>query len=1127
MNPRVSIPCLLALTGLLLWSVRPLPAAAREALPTAVSTPSGGAGVVASDPFVRLPALPTSAAVTWLPAWGDYDDDGDIDLVTANAGTLEDPGRTLGLYRNRGEGTFDVITGTVAGDVTRVVAVWVTPAWADLDDDGFLDLLATSSPLGGVTPPPGAVFHNQGDGTFRQIGAGDFSGGRRGLWIMPPGDLNGDGTLDVLAIMDGAGESMHLYLGRGNGSFDRAKDTVFETRPVAPNLNFWADYDFDGDLDIFVPDLSGARRQDLLFRNEGGGRFTVVEDSPLLRTPGTTWHGAWGDYDQDGDFDCLLVKNGPPRLFRNDNGVFAPATVEGMPDTAGGAYWVDFDNDALVDLYLDRGQASASTNSLLRNLGDGRYEHVTSVLTTTRARRQGSAWGDIDNDGFLDVVEMVPTGGTRLYRNLGNTNHWLKLRLRGKSSNTTGIGATVKVRVTLDGRSLWQTQAVGGSTPGQGDLRPNFGLRDATTAEEVVILWPSGNVQTLVDVPANQILTVTEPVFFSPARPMATVNGGIAITHLGTATVRQWYFLGEPLPGETGATLMLPRVEASHAGRYSVVAQTADGTVTHHVPLRVDGTFTKLIDGELATEEFGNDQSIWFDRDRDGWLDVFIPNDYDYRGLSDSLFRNLGGREFLRITNSPVTVRPRGSTTASAADFDNDGWIDLFVNRTEGGPGELFRNLDGSQFVAVPGPYNLPHGQGFVSSWADYDRDGDLDLLVAYGYADQADPEGLYRNDGNGVFTQLDASQVGTLLSDRFKTWDCSWRDVDADGWADALIGHTSGLRLHRNTGDGRFHRVASTSLHQVRITTGFAWGDADNDGDPDLFVVCHGAGPAGLYLNQGNFQFERVPVAGDLVGTEFNGIGNPAWGDYDNDGYCDLFVARYSADGTQPSALYRNRGDGTFQRIEAGNLLTDGQRRVYPTWADIDNNGFLDLFINCGDFVVEEAPPVRNALFFNSGNGNGWLKVRLVGTTSNRDGLGAKVRVQATVYGRSLTQKTEITSEGGVPALAHFGLGDATQVSQVRIEWPSGIVQDLKNRPVNEVLTVTEPEVLRVTGVLTAEGLDLLCQGAPNTVYRFEGSANLRNWSSIATVTSDAQGAATTTVDRHNAAQFIRAVKP
>src|SRR5439155_20474239 len=180
------------------------------------------------------------------------------------------------------------------------------------------------------------------------------------------------------------------------------------------------------------------------------------------------------------------------------------------------------------------------------------------------------------------------------------------------------------------------------------------------------------------------------------------------------------------------------------------------------------------------------------------------------------------------------------------------------------------------------------------------------------------------------------------------------------------------------------------------------------------------------------------------------------AWGDYDNDGWLDLFVGNRDGTPGQHSLLYHNNGDGTFTRITAGPIAELINTAGGCAWGDYDNDGFLDLFVSTlGNF-----PGESNALFHNHGNSNHWLKVKCEGTTSNRSGIGAKVRVKATLNGKPVLQLREITSGDGIGSsalIAHFGLGDAMNVEMLRIEWPSGTVQVMTNVPTQQFLTVTE----------------------------------------------------------------------
>ncbi|MBX3745074.1 MAG: VCBS repeat-containing protein [Verrucomicrobiae bacterium] len=1078
--------------------------------------------------FVRVdsPGLLSERGNVWPLAWGDYDGDGYLDLYVPLSGPDWTPAVNR-LYRNNGDGTFTLRTAEDAGPIVSDRDRSVGAFWGDVNNDGRLDLLVQVDVYSDDAPKlPLRLYLNHGGGRFGSVLAGALSG----VYRLPGWgnlcDYDGDGWLD--AFMGGDGRDPRdryhmLFHGRGDAAFDRLREGELATQRITngyANNSLWTDIDGDGDPDLLVANV-GTRAHDFVYRNDGRGTFTRLTNS-ILETPNhRSFHIISADLDNDGDIDIVSAGD-TTRIYLNDGaGNF---TLSQDLIAYAGPKTGDYDNDGDVDLLLWAGEDVAQ---LYRNDGTGRFESVEEAFTVKGWLDQ-SPFVDYDNDGFLDAAGVGEDGTAWkivLFRNQGNGNHWIKFRLTGTASNRSAIGAKVRVKATLGGQTVWQMRELFSWVLAEDGLRAHFGLGDATVVEEVRIEWPSGNTTTLTDLSVNQIVDVTESAWIRPARPVVTVNGAVSMTNVVSALSRQWYFDGQPLEGQTEHVLTLTNVQPRQAGRYSVVCQTAGGTETYYVYVRVLDHFTKVVEGEIATEEFGNDRAIWFDMDRDGWLDVFIPNDYDVRGLSDSLFRNLEGQGFVRVTDSPVTVRPIGSPGGAAADYDNDGWPDLFITRA--GTSDLFRNLGGGQFVAVPAPYNLPSRQGYGSSWGDYDRDGHLDLLVAYSASAAVDREGLYRNNGDGTFTGMTAALVGSLLAEDAHSWDCSWRDIDQDGWPDALYGNLSGLRLHRNLRDGSFSRVASASLDRVQVSASFAWGDFDQDGDLDLFVTCWSSGPAGLYRNQGDFQFERVVAAGDLVGSQFAVDSFPAWGDYDNDGYLDLFVAVH--DGTRPSGLYRNRGDGTFQRVDAGDLLTAGERRLYPVWVDVDNNGFLDLFIPCGDVVTEDFPPVRNPFFLNSGNGNSWLKVRLIGTTSNRDGIGAKIRVQATVAGRTLTQMTEVNGENGAPLLAHFGLGDAVRATSVRIEWPSGIVQKLANVGVNQTLTVTEPERIRLTFTPTAEGLRVTCHGLPNTRYVLQRSSDLKTWSTVSGLPdTDTDGAATAVVyPGTDGSRFFRVYKP
>ncbi|MCK6500948.1 MAG: VCBS repeat-containing protein, partial [Nitrospira sp.] len=562
-----------------------------------------------------------------------------------------------------------------------------------------------------------------------------------------------------------------LLLNRGDGSFARDRQSPLSSDHLVPNLGTFADFDNDGDMDVFVANVdTGSGRRDRLYVNDGRAHFTVVTNGPLLETPGFTVHGSWGDVDNDGDFDIVIDKDERtgPVFYRNEGGAFTRAEI-GLTGGLGGAYWIDYDNDGHLDLYFERGQFDNSYCLLFHNRGDGTLESVTNLLTTVNGKRQGTAWGDYDNDGFMDLIEGVPTGGTRLFRNLGNANRWLKLVLRGTASNTEGLGALIRVRATIGGRSIEQMKHVRGMIVAE-DPRPNFGLGDATQADEVRIQWPSGNVQILTDVAANQILTVTEPTLFQPTRPVATVNGTLSVTNTTVATERQWFFEGTEIPGATDHILTLPGIQSTQAGRYSVVAQTATGPQTNHVFVRVLEQWVKILEGDLVTEEFGSVGATWFDSDGDGDLDLFVANSSSPDApVFDNYYLNQGNDTFVKVTDDPLVATAAISFFGLAADFDNDGDPDLLSNAdtatiSEAGD-QLFLNDGKGHFTRLAGqPFDDAQAGSASTVAGDLDNDGDLDLAAVRSGGNERRYHAIYWNGGNAVFTPATAEEVGDPL---------------------------------------------------------------------------------------------------------------------------------------------------------------------------------------------------------------------------------------------------------------------------------------------------------------------------------------------------------------------------
>lgn len=554
------------------------------------------------------------------------------------------------------------------------------------------------------------------------------------------------------------------------------------------------------------------------------------------------------------------------------------------------------------------------------------------------------------------------------------------------------------------------------------------------------------------------------------------------------------------------------------------------------ITARAQVSFTQVTTGEIANDKGNWGFCGWGDFHNSGYLDLVGPN---YTG-TNAFYQNNGG-SFLKISQGDTVQDSDHHIGALLADYDNDGNLDLFVTVggfAAAGHNRLYHNNgDGTLTPVNGGVVTNQLGYFGPGGWADYDRDGFLDLFVVnHGVTS---PNGgkslLYHNNRDGTFSQVTS---GAIVNDVVGAGFCAlWEDYDNDGFPDLLvISYATGNHfLYHNSGNGTFSRVTTGIVATDYWPQGSvcaAWGDYDNDGLPDLFVT-DGAGTRNqLYHNQGNGTFTRVTSGPELVpspGGAFNGC---AWGDYDNDGYLDLFVSGFN----ETNALFHNNGDGTFTKILLGAAVQGGgANMVYGavSWVDYDNDGFLDLFVGLVDATNEAAGflPGKNLLYHNEGNSNAWIEVKLTGTVANRSAIGAKVRVQATISGKTFWQLREIGNGGGYncqPLVAHFGLGDATNVDIVRIEWPSGTVQEFQNVAAKQILTIVEPPRLLASASNNAQPAQFSIRGGRFMQYEIDSSPDLVTWSPIGTVTiTNLNGAAQITDTNPPAAdqRFYRAV--
>jgi hypothetical protein len=400
----------------------------------------------------------------------------------------------------------------------------------------------------------------------------------------------------------------------------------------------------------------------------------------------------------------------------------------------------------------------------------------------------------------------------------------------------------------------------------------------------------------------------------------------------------------------------------------------------------------------------------------------------------DALYRNLPG-DFDANPYPPLTTETLSSMGGTWGDYNNDGHPDLYISHL-GSPGTLARNNGDGSFTTVP--LMTDNLNSFASAWSDYDLDGDLDLYVTVG----GDNNRLYQNNGDGSFTRI---TEGHLVNDMGSSRNAAWCDIDLDGDPDLYVTNTSDEPnfFYLNNGDGTFLKAtAGEFVTDTGESWSASWGDYNNDGYPDLFVGNNGQ-PNNLYRNNKDASFSKI-LSGPVV-TDNDHSRSSAWGDFDNDGDLDLFVSNRNDD----SKLYMNRGMGNFDRY----ILASGNFRG-AALADMDLDGDLDLFI------CQDGGP--NKLFRNTINeGNHWLEVECRGTETNRSAIGAKVSVQAVVKGQLIWQTREISAQTGFGGqnemVAHFGLDESEIVQTLTIQWPGGSLWDTTDVAVDQRLVITE----------------------------------------------------------------------
>jgi hypothetical protein len=489
-----------------------------------------------------------------------------------------------------------------------------------------------------------------------------------------------------------------------------------------------------------------------------------------------------------------------------------------------------------------------------------------------------------------------------------------------------------------------------------------------------------------------------------------------------------------------------------------------------------------------------------FDYDNDGYIDIYFTNGATLPGLSKTgpafynrLYHNNHDGTFTDVTDR-AGVRGAGySVGVAAADFDNDGFTDIYVTGVN--QNILYHNngngtfTDVTQHAGVSGVSNGKKMLSVSAAWIDYDNDGWLDLFVTNYldwtpqnsrvcgvvgkrlscppsmYAGEANI--LYHNNGDGTFTDVSkemgiADQVG-------KGMGVAIADYDGDGWEDIFVANDNERNfLFRNRGGKKFDEVgveASVAYNDDGVpvsSMGVDFRDWSNDGNPSLFVTALGGETFPLFRNEGKGMF-HVDTYGAKIG--FPSFQMSGWGagtyDFDNDGYKDLFSANSHVSENanldplqhyrQRNAIFRNLKNGTFANVSASAGLTEATAHRGCAFGDLNNDGKVDI-------VVSAIGSPAELLYNISPGDNHWIAIQTIGVKSNRDGIGTRIKVTSN---SGLVQYNHVTTAGSYASSSdkrvHFGLGADTLIREIELRWPSGTVQELHNVKVDQILKVTE----------------------------------------------------------------------
>ncbi|CAH2572323.1 Dentin sialophosphoprotein [Planktothrix rubescens] len=854
----------------------------------------------------------------------DFDKDGDTDILLTGSSSS---GRISKIYSNNGSGGFSENTNV---SLTGVSYSSVTTA--DFDNDGDTDILLTGQ---GSSGNISKIYSNNGSGGFSENTNVSLTGVSNSS--VTTADFDNDGDTDILLTgSSSSGRISKIYSNNGSGGF--SENTNVSLTGVSNSSVTTADFDNDGDTDILLTGRDSSSNISKIYSNNGSGGFS--ENTNVSLTGVSYSSVTTADFDNDGDTDILLTGSSSSgrisKIYSNNgSGGFSENTNVSLTGVSNSSVTTaDFDNDGDTDILLTgRDSSSNRISKIYSNNGSGGFSENTNV-SLTGVEFSSVTTADFDNDGDTDILLTGSSSSGRISKIYSNTLNPPTFSSFAGPVDTTN--EDTEVELTFADFAAQGNEADNGGTVdafvvkavSSGTLRIGS---DATSAKA----WVAGS---------NDRIDATKKAYWTPdanvngtvnaVQVVAKDNDGLQSPTPVTAQVTVTAVNDAPVLDNTNFTYTLTTINEDDSNSIGDVIKDIipSGSIKENTNISLTG----VARSSVTTADF----------DKDGDTDILLTGYDSSVNPISKIYSNNGSGGFSENTNVSLTGVSNSSVTT--ADFDKDGDTDILLTGfdSSNNPISKIYSNNGSGGFSENTNVSLTGVSNSSVTTADFDKDGDTDILLT-GFDSSVNPiSKIYSNNGSGGFSEnTNISLTGVAYSS------VTTADFDKDGDTDILLtGFDSSnnpiSKIYSNNGSGGFSENTNISLTGVggsSVTTA----DFDNDGHTDILLTGFDSSNnpiSKIYSNNGSGGFsENTNIS--LTGVAYSSV---TTADFDKDGDTDILLTGFDSSNNPISKIYSNNGSGGFS--ENTNVSLTGVFRSSVTTADFDNDGDTDILLTGRD---------------------------------------------------------------------------------------------------------------------------------------------------------------------------------